>query len=378
MMSGGKSVVGEKHMPEDKNDRISPDLASGIENLLKRCAQIKPGHKLLLVGEAGKNAYYGDGLCEAVKRTADDLGVTATVHYAKPVADASDISDHLSEEMSLSDAVVFFSRLGDQTRFSASPGAGKKVMCYTLTTAHLSAPFATLDHEKMTAMLQLLETRIRSASHYRIVTRCGTDLVGEIISDGCIAPSKEFHVELFPVMIFRPVNCHNLSGDLTISRFLTSTSTRAYDNSVLMIEYPVTARVENSIITSLKGDKETVRRIERQLERAAKFTGGDPYVLHSWHTGINPGTFFHGNPFENLEYWGTVAYGSPRYTHIHGTGLDPGDVAYHLIDATIRFDEELFWHNGRFVFLDRPEIKALFNSEERKILNSQYRLDIGL
>lgn len=71
-----------------------------------------------------------------------------------------------------------------------------------------------------------------------------------------------------------------------------------------------------------EGDKETVRRHERQLERAAQFTGGDPYALQSWHTGINPGTFIEGNPFENLEYWGTVAYGSPRYTHIHGTGLD--------------------------------------------------------
>lgn len=353
-------------------------MTEGIHNLLLRCVRIKTGQRLLLVGEAGDDVYYDAELCLAVKRVADELGAVTEVIYAKPVVDAMSVSDQISREMLLSDVVVFFSRLGDQARFSSSPGEGKKVMCYTLTKAHLSAPFAALDHERMTQMLRLLETSIHSASHYQLETRDGTNLTGEIISSAFSKPSKTFHVELFPVMTFEPIKCNNVSGDLNISRFITSTSTRAYNQSVLMIDSPVRARVENSIITSMDGNNKTTDRINQQLARAAQLSGGDTYVLHSWHSGINPGTFFEGNAFDDLEYWGTVAYGSPRHTHIHAAGVDPGDVAYLLMDATIRIDDELFWQDGRFVFLDRPDVQSLFTSKERQVLNSHYRLDIGM
>ena len=360
------------------NDLCFRELDAGIDNLLQRCARIRSGQTLLIIGEAGEHTYFDDDLCRMVQQAADAQGIHTTVEYARPGADASSgFPVQLSRKMASADVTLFFSRLGDQTRFTESPGQGKKVMCYTLTKAHLGAPFATLNHHNMTAMQQLLETRIRNASHYQITTRCGTRLTGQILSDNRKNYRTEFHVELFPTMIFPPINCHRLDGKLTISRFITSTSTRAYADSVLMIESPVTARVENSVIVALDGDSDTVRLIDRQLNRAGALTGGDPYVLHSWHTGINPGTFFEGDPLADLEYWGTVAYGSPRYTHLHAAGRAPGDVAYHLIDATIRFDDELLWHHGRFVFLDTPEIQSLFTPEERRIIHSQYRLDIG-
>ncbi len=365
-------------MPNEINYSTSEDLAAGICNLLIRCVRVKTGEKLLLVGEVGRGTYYESDLCLLVKDEALKQGINASVLYAEPVVDAASISNQVCEEMSSSDSVVFFSRLGDQTRFLPSPGNGKKVMCYTLTKAHLRSAFATVDHQKMTQMLQMLEASIHSASNYQIETSDGTSLIGEIIDDDSRETSTAFHVELFPVMIFEPINCFNFSGNLKISKFITSTSTRAYDDSVLMIETPVNARVESSVITSIDGDRQTVQRIVEQLERAARLSGGDPYVMHSWHTGINPGTFFKGNPFDNLEYWGTVAYGSPRYTHIHATGLSPGDVAYHLMDATIKFDDEIFWENGRFLFLEKPEVSALFTPEERTVLNSRYQLDIGM
>ncbi len=360
------------------NYQTSESLEAGINNLLLRCVRAKTGEKLLIVGEVGKGTYYESDLCLIVKEEALKQGIDARVMYAEPVVDAASVSDQVREEMSSSDAVVFFSRLGDQTRFLPSPGNGKKVMCYTLTKAHLRSPFATVDHQKMTQMLQMLEASIRSASNYQIETSDGTNLVGEIIADGSRETSTAFHVELFPVMIFEPINCFNLTGNLNISKFITSTSTRAYDDSVLMIETPVNARIESSVITSIDGDRQTVQRIVEQLERAARLSGGDPYVMHSWHTGINPGTFFEGNPFDNLEYWGTVAYGSPRYTHIHATGLEPGEVAYHLMDATIKIDDEVFWENGRFLFLEQPEVSALFTPEERIVLNARYQLEIGM
>ena len=353
-------------------------IVDGIDNLLRRCIQIRPKDSLLIVGEDGADSYYESGLCEAVGQQAEKLGAIAKIQYATPGADASSISDSLIEQISTSDAVVFFSRIGDQIRFATSSKDAKKVMSYTLTQAHLGAPFATLDHQKMTSMLHLLESRIRASTRYRIVTANGTDLHGEILCSKTRSSTKKFYLELFPVMIFEPVICHNLCGNLTISKFITSTSTRAYDQSVLQIQTPVKAKVDNCVITSFDADSETVRRLIHQIERAGALSGGDPYALHSWHTGINPGTFFNADPFNNLEYWGTVAYGSPRYTHIHGAGLDPGDVSYNLMDATIWFDDNMFWDRGRFVFLDSAQVKSVFSSDEREVMNGQYHLNIGM
>ena len=127
-----------------------------------------------------------------------------------------------------------------------------------------------------------------------------------------------------------------------------------------------------------EGDAEVIARLRRQLEKAAAITGGDPYRLNSWHTGINPYTFFDGNPHDHLERWGTVSYGSPRYTHIHTAGVDPGDASFHLIDASILFDDQAFWEGGRFVYLDRAEIQDPLTVEDRERLNSSIVRDIGI
>jgi hypothetical protein len=138
------------------------------------------------------------------------------------------------------------------------------------------------------------------------------------------------------------------------------------------------AKIENSTIVDFEGDTKEIEKVKQQFERAAKITGGEAYALNSWHTGINPYTFFDGDPYADLELWGTVTYGSPRYTHIHAAGNDPGDISIQLFDASISFDDELFWDRGKFVFLDRPEVQALLDSEEREMFNSSTIRDIGL
>ena len=48
-----------------------------------------------------------------------------------------------------------------------------------------------------------------------------------------------------------------------------------------------------------------------------------------------------------------------------------GDIAISLFDATVAFDGEVLWRDGRFVFMDRPEIRAL----ARDYPGSRGRLD---
>ncbi len=359
-------------------------IERGVQNLLGRCTNLKPGQNLLLVGEAGRASYFEPGLCFAVARIAEGMGINTRVIMAKPVSGAGQFPKSVAEAMPAADATVFFSRLGDQVRFLDTPGAGKKVMCYAATKKHFAAPFAVTDHQKMQRIHDLLKNRILSSMRYQISAPCGTRLSGEMRHDrrhdrrGGTPATSEFHLDLFPVMIFAPINCHRMSGNLVLENFITSSSTHAYENSVLRIKSAINVGIEDSRMVKFEGDAGEIKAVKRQMERATEITGGDPYTINSWHTGINPGTFFEGDPYNDLEYWGSMAFGSPKLTHFHACGRDPGDVAIQLINASIAFDDKPLWKNGRFVFLDFPEVRSVLDSTEKEQLHSGYSPGIGL
>ncbi|MGC1488452.1 MAG: hypothetical protein WA784_11765 [Albidovulum sp.] len=360
-------------MPEPSAQAIT----SGVKNLLFNCARLRKGDRVLLVGEVGPTSYFETDLCDLVADIAKGLGVIAEVVKAPPVSGSDAFPQNIREAMATVDRTIFFSRLGDQVRFSYAQGQSPAIMTYALTRKHLGAPFAIADFQGMRQVHDALLEHVLKATAYRISGACGTDLTGQI-RKGRTAAVADFALELFPVMIFPPVVCEALNGRLTINHFVTSSSTRAYDDSVLLLDAPIVAQVENSRMISFDGPAPLVARLKAQLERAAALTGGDPWAINSWHTGINPNTFFEGDPYADLERWGTVAYGSPRYTHLHAAGKDPGDAAFHMMDATISFDGDPFWDAGRFVFLDRPEIQAMIAPDQRALLNASVLHSIGI
>ena len=356
------------------------DIQKGARNLLENCLAIQADERVVIVGESGSTSYFEPELCYLVKEEAESMGAHVEIVWANPVKGAESIPLNVTECISKADATIFLSRLGDQIRFTELHDGGRKVMCYTLTREHMAAQFATVDHSKLKRVHELLREALLLSQRYVITDACGTSLHGEIksSSDRETSAVEEFQVDLFPEMIFAPIKCHKLTGNLVIKKFITSSSTRAYEDSVLLMDSSINATVENSLIVNLEGDEKQIISLREQLKRAAELTGGDPYAINSWHTGINSGTFFHGDPYDDIERWGTVSYGSPRFTHFHGAGNDPGDVAFYLFDASVSFDDELYWQDGRFVFLDRPEIQALLSPAERNVLNSNFRLDIGI
>lgn len=355
-------------------------LLNGARNLLQNCAGASAGDRVLLVGEQGPGPFFDPRLCDDLAEVCATLDIDATIVLAEPGADANHFPTAVSEAMQDTDITIFFSRLGDQIRFLDSPGTSRKIMCYTLDRAHMASAFACTDYPVMQRLHDHLLARITASKTYSIVAPNGTSLTAAVpgkIDSGQQAVT-DFSLQLFPVMIFPPLHFHRLQGQLVLEHFLMSSSTRAYSDSVLRLPTPIRVNIEDSRMIEFDGDRELIAQLCRQLERAASITGGDPYRLNSWHTGINPHTFFHGDPDEDLERWGTVAYGSPRYTHIHAAGNDPGDVSIQLFDASISFDNETIWDNGRFIYLDSDEIRALLSDSERELLNSSIRLDIGI
>lgn len=357
-------------------------IESGAINLLKNCAAVKKGDFIVIVGEFGPDPFFEPELCDVVAEVASKMDCTSEIVMVAPMAAGDDFPGHLAMAMEKADVTIFFSRLGDQQRFSDLPGTGKKIMTYTLTREHLGASFGRADYHIGREIQQKLLNTLINTKSYQIKAPCGTNLSSDIgLSDNFLKDTQvttDFSVDLFPEMIFPPITCHNLQGKLVFRHFLLSTSTRIYENSALRINSDVIATVVNSRIVTFEGAPEEIKTIENHLKRAAAITGGDPYVINSWHTGINPHTFFNGDPYGNLEHWGTVAFGSPRYTHIHCAGKDPGDICIQVFDATITCDNQVLWDQGQFVFLDKPEIRAIWASNNKNRDNFKFNQSIGI
>ena len=354
------------------------DLRRGARNLLRNCAGGKPGDRVLIAGESGPNPYYEPELVQAVGQVAAELGMEPVCLLEDPPESATDFPLNVAEVMRDADVSVFLSRLGDRVRFAPLQGQGTKVMCYALSRDYLASAFGTTDHTATEAVLALLTATISGASRYRIRTTDGTDLVADLPTGGGESNLIPFSLKLFPTMIFPPIRFRGLNGMLTVSRFVLSSSTRSYDDSVLMVPSPIRATLEDGLMTEFSGEAKMVDAFRSQCERAAALTGGEPFRLNSWHTGINPFTFYDRDPYADLERWGSVAYGSPRYTHIHAAGRDPGDISIQLFDASIGFDGEWLWRDGRFVFLDRPDVRELLDSSGQTHVTSDVCLDIGV
>ncbi len=337
----------------------SRDARRGARNLLRNCLGAGPGQKLLVIGEEGGWAHYDSALVAVVADEARAMGLDVATLLAPETRTAADVPASLASAVAAADHTVFFARMADQLRFLGLSGAGSMTACYTLDEASLGSAFAHIDHRLLREIHDRLVDRISGAARYTIRCPDGTDLDAEMVLPDRAGALTDFRVRLFPVMIFPPVDGARLSGRLALAHRMTSSSTNIYDDSVLTPRSTVIALVKDGTVTGFEGDDDEVARIRGHFERVGRIAGGDPFAVNSWHTGINPLTHYDGDPDEDPERWSTAVFGSPRLTHFHACGSDPGDIAISLFDATVAFDGEVLWRDGRFVFMDRPEIRAL-------------------
>ena len=205
----------------------------------------------------------------------------------------------------------------------------------------------------------LVVRRIERARSYRLTCPNGTDLSMALdpADVGQPAALTPFTVRNFPIMIFPPISSARANGRVVLTLALIPTSIHYYADAALPLESPLVLDIEYGRIAGFSGPQ--AGAAERHFDRVAGLFGVDARVVNSWHTGINPATFFAGLAIDDLSRWGSVAFGSPRYTHFHMVGADPGEICGSLFDATIAFDDEVLWEAGRPTFLGRPEFAAL-------------------
>ena len=357
-------------------------IQEGINNLLFNAIKAKTGDRLLIIGEDGNEAHFDQNVCHLVAQTASENQLYADIIISKVGSSADDFPQNISQAMQAADHTIFFSRLGDQIRFCTTPGSGTKTMCYVLDSDYLASDFCRIPHQINQQIYDRLVNKISNSQQFQISCGQGTELYGELV-DTTDRPTTdslftEFSVNLFPLMIFEPVSCSRMSGKLVIKDWITSSSTIIYEDSVFFLEKPVSATIHNGMITNFDGDAEQCREIETHFLHVADLLGGDAMKVNSWHTGILPSTWYKGRAEDDLEKWGSVSFASPRITHFHACGNDPGQIAFNLFDTTISFDNETLWKNGKFVMPVSDQCDDIFAAQAHWRTAFRENSDIGI
>jgi len=329
---------------------------AGARNLLEKCMGLAPGHQLLIVAEPDGSGHYDAALAPFIAQQATSLGAKVAVQTLAPGKGPEDVPDFLFEAIGAASHTLFLNRIGDQLRFRPLPGAGVKSISYTLDMGYLGSAFAVAPHRALEELHRRVLARLAASTRYSI--RCA---LGSSLSMDCGALLQSlgsvggFTVQNFPVMIVPPVPADRLNGRLVLSHALTSTGIHEYPGSIIRLTSPITLTLIDGQITSLEGESALLAQVEAQLDRVDTLFGGAGRRLGSWHTGINPFTYFLTPALADLDRWSGVSFGSPRYTHFHLCGEPPGDICGQMFDATITFDDTVIWDRGRLALLDAPE-----------------------
>lgn len=335
------------------------DLDAGADNLLLNCVAIQPGDRLLIVREDSRHGYYDCTVSAFVADRARVLGLAVEeVEVGAPGVDR-DLPADLLARMAMVDHTVFFARIGDQLRFDGLPGRGTKTIVYAYDVACLGSGFGTTSHTLMREIKAYIEQQLAQANSIRVICPLGTDLVGRPVgfTDDDVGDVK---VSRFPMTVFKPVPASDFSGRIALSRWLIGSGSRYYQPFEARLDETVFAIIDHGCVIDFEGPEAVVAKVREHHIRVGEMFGIDPFLVHSWHAGIHPRTFYPLPADHNPARWSALAFGSPRYLHFHVCGNEPpGEICWTVIDPTITLDGMPAWQEGRFVLAESQEAKAI-------------------
>jgi hypothetical protein len=338
------------------NHHASPDPLQGVDNLLKQCLGVKPGETILLVLEEDDDLYDRDvGI--VIEARCSELGIHVTVLSEPLIQHAADFPESVSSVMRKVDHTLFLSRLGDYVRFVELPGQCTKTTSYTYTLDQLGSPYASVSHTLLAHLRDKLEQELLAASTWQITCPLGTNLTGSFCWPSLQGGNDdELLVGLFPVSTFKPIPCENASGRVALSRWLMPGGAPKIKSPGMNLSSTVYCDVHDGKVQRFFGPSEESEKVTQHYDRIASTLGINRNRVHSWHLGINPQTCFPTDPDLNFEQWCALSFGSPRYLHFHTCGDEPpGEIAWSLFNCTVLIDDQPFWKNGQFIWLNRAD-----------------------
>ena len=353
-------TVSDNATASTAHNELSGDPDAGARNLLLDCVGLQPGQDILFVGEDSTLGHYHAGPGEFAAEVAADLGANVYQMRTPAIFGPEEFPKPLAAAMQHVDHTVFFSRIGDQVRFIETPGRSSATMCYALDIELLGSSFCTVPNTLITMMADKLREKFSAGGEWHVTCPNGTDFRGNLEASPLSAPDPNaFTVKLFPMGILPPIPAETLTG-VAASQWLQSTQNHAYEPVGMVLDEPVLVAIKDGRITGFSGPDDLADRVRTHYEYVAGLFDIEPDFVHSWHTGHHPKPFYNGRAADDLTRWGSVAFHSPRYTHLHTCGnYPPGEISLDIMDATISLDGEVLWQDGEFVFTKRPDVRAL-------------------
>jgi len=356
---------------------LSPgDISIGALTLLRECVGGRAGERLLIVSEPRGNNFYDEDTPALAAQAGRALGMTVYETELGSTVESPEDTDSLMQTLQGFDHVVFFSRVGDQIRFSDNKKMPPATMCYTLNRDSLNSAFGTACYHGLCEIKNMIDSAFHNARHIRVTCPRGTNYEGcPVWTQGA---NDEVTLKRFPMLIPKPVPMQGFSGRIAMSQFLLGTGSRFYEPYCLPLQEVVTACVVGSRISHFEGDPAEIKRVEEHYKHVAGQFGIEPWVVHSWHAGMHPGCGFENDATLDLLRWSASAFGNPRLLHFHTCGdYAPGEISLHVVDPTIYLDDIPVWEDGCLypqrltgssdVLERHPNLVALFNDPYREI-----------
>ncbi len=348
-----------------------------IDNLLVNCIGGEPDQHLLIVEEPEGEHMYEPGLGTLIADRAEKMGLAVSAIAPELVKETADIPMTVSEHMRSADHTLFLSRIGDIARFTPLSGNGSKTICYARRVAMFDSYYTNSCHKLMSILLNRLEQTLHQSESWQIECELGTNVSGQF-NWSEIKNGNDFTMSFFPVTTFTPITCNSASGNVALSRWLMPGGATKVGPNHVPFEGIVNATFENGVIRNFTGETEAVKTIKSHYTLVADTLGVNQNRVHSWHAGINPHTFYDSKIEDNFECWNATSFSSPRYLHFHTCGdLAPCEIAWSVFNPTVIIDGEVFWKDGNFIWLQRPENRQLIlESGQAQLLEPS--ADIGL
>jgi len=353
-----------------------PDNLAGAITLLRDCVGGCKGQRLLIVSEPANTGYYDDQAPKITAMAGRALGMIVFTTETDSFANSEDARQIILDSLRGFDHIVFFSRIGDQIRFSDASSFPPATMCYTLDSASLNSKFGTACHHGMAEIRHVIDRAFETATEIRVTCPRGTHYVGRPDTSGI--KTAEESLKRFPLLVPRPIPAKGFCGRIALSRFLIGTGNCFYEPYYLSLPNDVFAIVEHNAIVDFEGPAGDVERVKAHYRCVSEQLGVAPWYLDSWHAGIHPGCNFESNAESDIMRWSGTAFGNPRILHFHTCGeYAPGEISWNILDPTIELDGIRLWDEGTLhierlpqaadVLVGHPNLATLFKSPERMI-----------
>lgn len=354
------------------------DPRAGAKSLITEAIGASRGDTLAIVAEDPRLGFYDAEVPECVADVAEQMGIRTRIVPVGNHAGLKDVPDNLAQALAECDHVLFHARLGDTLRFSDIPGKARKTMSYALDIGVLGGPACTVPHRVLEDIRSAHDAHANRTRCWRVTCPLGTDISGtQDVEAVAAGKAEDFTVIRYPVCAPRPLPCNTATGVVVLNRWLMASGNRIYPDDELLLDEPITANVELGKIVGFDGNATIIDKVRAHYERVGTLFSIDPYNVHSWHAGMNPGTFYPVRAERGIERWGKVAFANPRYLHFHTCGnYAPGEIAWSIFDASVEYDGVDFWKDGRFIFLESAEVREIL--DKAGIDQLEIRTDIGI